>query len=507
MSLPLSLIRSSLLVGLGSIASRILGFVRDMLFAQALGAGPVADAFLTAFRLPNLVRRIVGEGGLNPALVPHLSRMEPEDAAAAAGDAISVFALALLGLTALVEIGAGLVALLLAPGLRDEGTLALAAFYTRLSFPIVVSVTLSSVAAAILNMRGRYGATALAPLVVNTGLILTVVVLEKAFVLPLEAKAAWLSAASSGAGFLQLVAVWAALRQGQDPLVRFRRPRWSPALKNLLLAGFPALVASGAVQLFVLAGTQVASFWPSGISWLYYAERVMQLPLGLMAALGTSVLLPALARHHHAGETAAIVSAQHRALEMALLLALPAGAALLILSVPVTTVLFERGAFLPADSAGTAQVLAALSLGLPFATAGKVLSQTLFARGALRQTIAGTGLGIVVTLASGVILAPLGGAAGIALGISLGCAAHAAAMVRLLARAGLWRPDRRFLGRVARIALSTGVMGLGLSAAQRIQAPTDSLSLAAFCLGGLALYAAAAWLTGAVTRDDVRAFR
>src|ERR687893_893636 len=113
----MSLIRSSLLVGLGAALSRVLGFARDVLFAQALGAGPVADAFLAAFRLPNLVRRIVGEGGLNPALVPALSRLEPDDAATLAGDVLSAFGLALLALTGLVEIGAGLLAVLLAPGL------------------------------------------------------------------------------------------------------------------------------------------------------------------------------------------------------------------------------------------------------------------------------------------------------------------------------------------------------------------------------------------------------
>jgi putative peptidoglycan lipid II flippase len=504
----MSLIRSSLLVGFGSIASRVLGFARDMMFAQALGAGPVADAFLTAFRLPNLVRRIVGEGGLNPALVPHLSRLKPDDAAAMAGDVLSIFALALLGLTALVEIGAGVLALLLAPGLHDDGeALALVALYTRLSFPIVVSVTLSSIAAAILNMRGRFVATALAPLAVNAGLILTLVLLETVLALPIDAKAAWLSGASSLAGLIQLLAVLIALRQGGMGLVRFRRPRWSPALKSLLLAGFPALVASGAVHLFVFAGTQVASFWPSGISWLYYAERVMQLPLGLMAALGSSVLLPELARHHQTGKTEAIVSAQHRALEVALLLALPASAALLILSAPITKVLFERGAFLPSDSAGTALVLAALSLCLPFATAGKVLSQTLFARGALRQTIAGAALGIVTTLAGSLALAPLWGPIGIALGIGLGCAAHAAAMIWLLNRIGLWHPDRRFLARLLRIGLSTAIMSLGLRGAWKVVPPADSLSLAVFCLGGLVLYALAAWLTGAVTRDDVPALR
>ncbi|WP_243369174.1 murein biosynthesis integral membrane protein MurJ [Microvirga solisilvae] len=503
----MSLIRSSLLVGLSSIASRILGFVRDMLFAQALGAGPVADAFLTAFRLPGLVRRVVGEGGLNPALIPQLSRLEPKDAATMAGDVISIFALALMALTALVEIGAGLVALLLAPGLHDdEGTWALVTLYTRLSFPIVFSVTLSSIAAAILNMRGRYGATAFAPLVINAALIATLVVLEGGFAMPFATKAAWLAGASSVAGFIQLLIVLAALRHGEK-LVRFRKPHWSPVLKSLLLAGFPALIASGAVQLFILAGTMVASFWPSGISWIYYAERVMQLPLGLIAALGSSVLLPELARHHHAGDAKAIVGAQHRALEVALLLALPACAALAILAFPITDVLFARGAFQQADTDGTALVLACLSLGLPFATIGKVLSQTLFANSALRKTLAAAMLGILVTLSSALLLALSWGPAGIALGISLGCVSHAAAMVWLLRRIGLWHPDRLFLGRLVRIAASTTLMSLGLWGMQIVLVPAGSLSLTAFCLGGLALYAAAAWLTGAVTRDDVIALR
>ncbi|MET0531415.1 MAG: murein biosynthesis integral membrane protein MurJ [Microvirga sp.] len=500
----MSLIRSSLLVGLSSVASRVLGFVRDILFAQALGAGPVADAFLAAFRLPNLVRRIVGEGGLNPVLIPHLSQLEPHDASRLAGDVMSGFALALLGLTAIVEIAAGALALLLAPGLHDDGqTLALVTLYTRLSFPIVLCVTLASIAAAILNMRGRFMATALAPLAVNGGLILALVVLETVS-FPIATKAAWLAGASSVAGFIQLVLVFLALR-GSDA-IRFRIPRWSSTLKSLLLAGFPALVASGAVQLFVLAGTQVASFWPSGISWLYYAERVVQLPLGLIAALGASVLLPELSRRHRGGETAAIVEAQHRALEVALLLALPASAALAILAFPITVVLFERGAFLPSDAEGTAWVLGALSLGLPFATLGKVLSQTLFARGALRQTLTAALLGIVITLAGSFVLALSWNATGIALGISLGCMTHAAAMIWCLARFGLWQPDRRFAGRIFRILASTAIMSLGLIGAQQLFDPAGTMALVAFCAGGLALYAVAAWLTGALTRDEWASF-
>ncbi len=499
----MSLIRSSLLVGLGSVASRVLGFARDVLFAQALGAGPVADAFLAAFRLPNLVRRIVGEGGLNPALVPALSRLEPDDAAALAGDVVGAFALALLGLTALVQIGAGLLAFVLAPGLHDDGdALSLVALYTRLAFPIVFCATLASIGAALLNMRGRFVMTALAPLAVTIGLILALVVIETGFALPLARKAAWLAAASSLAGLVQLALVAAALRRGPARIVRFRRPRWSPTVKSLLLAGFPALVASGAVQLFILVGTGIASFWPSGVSWLYYAEKVVQLPLGLMAALGASVLLPELAARQREGRTGAIAQAQNRALEVALLLALPASAALFILAGPMAEVLFERGAFEAADAQGTANLLMALSLGLPFATLGKVLSQSLFACGSLRGTWAAALVGVAVTLVASPLLGSSFGPTGIGLGISLACLSHAAIIVWLLGRLGLWMPDRPFYGRVIRIALATMAMSLGLLAARALAPPPGNLALAAFCLGGLGLYALAAWLAGAVTRED-----
>ena len=232
-----------------------------------------------------------------------------------------VFGVALLAITGLVELGAGLLAFVLAPGLSGEAeTLDLVALYTRLAFPSVICITLASIGAALLNIHRRYTAASLAPLVVNGGLIAAIVLLETRFALPLREKAAWLAAASSLAGLVQLVIVAIALRRTDFPIVRFRRPVWSPALKSLLLAGFPALVASGAVQLFVLVGTQVASFWPSGVSWLYYADRVMQLPLGFMAALASSVLLPELALRYRAGEGPAIVEAQNRAIGLGLLL-------------------------------------------------------------------------------------------------------------------------------------------------------------------------------------------
>ncbi|MGO4706515.1 murein biosynthesis integral membrane protein MurJ [Microvirga sp. 2MCAF38] len=499
----MSLVRSSLLVGLGASASRILGFARDILFAQALGAGPVADAFLAAFRLPNLVRRVVGEGGLNPALIPALGRMDPKEAAPFAGDVMSVFALAITALTGLVLLGAGLFALVLAPGLENQDTLDLVALYTRLSFPSVIGVTLASIGAALLNWQRRFTAATMAPLVVNGALIAVLLALSLTNDMPLQTKAAWLALAASIVGFVQLAIVALALCRGDPRPIRFRKPRWTPVLKGILLAVFPALIASGAVQLFILAATQIASFWPSGVSWLYYAERVMQLPLGLMGALGASVLLPELALRHRAGETPAIVAAQNKAMELALLLALPAAVALAILAHPIATVLFERGAFGPQDAAGTGEVLASLSAGLPFAALGKVLSQTLFASGSLRSTLIATLVGLAATFLAGWGLGEVFGVAGIALGVAVGCAAHVTALATLLRLAGLWSFDRAFGLSVLRIAVASLIMALGLwVVAQAIPAPGIP-ALALFCVGGLSLYSLAAWMCGAVTRAEI----
>jgi putative peptidoglycan lipid II flippase len=403
-----------------------------------------------------------------------------------------------------VEVGAGVIAMLLAPGFQDDGgTLALVALYTRLAFPTVICVTLASVASALLNLQGRFGATAVAPLAVNGGLIAVLVALETSFVLPPWQKAAWLAAASSMAGLVQLAIVALALRGGANATIAFRRLRPSPVLTTVLLAGFPALLAGGAVQLFGLVGTQIASFWPAGVSWLYYADRLVQLPLSLMAAVAASVLLPDLASRHRTGEAGAVVAAQNQALELALLMAVPAAAALMVLAEPIASVLFRRGAFTDADAQGTAEVLMTLSLGLPVATVGKVLSQTLFARGSLRETLLAALIGIAVTALSALLLAQAFGVPGIAAGISLGCLAHAAALVRSLTGFGLWSPDAGLAGRLIRTGTATAVMVLGLAAGLHAVAEPGALALAILCLGGFALYSAAAWITGALTRGDV----
>jgi putative peptidoglycan lipid II flippase len=513
----MSFARSTIIVGLATAVSRVLGFLRDVLIARALGAGSAADAFLIAFRIPSLARRVLAEGGLNAGVVPLYVRLKsevgPEAAARFAGEALAGFGLVLLAAVALVEVAAGTVVLALAIGYRDEpGTLALAALYTRLAFPFVWAVSLAALLAALLNAERRFAAAALAPVAVNGALIAALLALQGSDLTP-ERQAQWLAAAVSASGLLHLAIVVAAVRRAGLPL-RLRRPRLTPAVRRLLLTGAPAAAASGAAQLMIVAATEVASFTPSAVSWLYYADRVFQLPLGFVGSGLGLVLLPDIAGRLRAGDRDGVLSAQNRALEAALLLALPAAVALLVLARPITQVLFERGAFGPADTAGTAAALMGLAVGLPFAVAGKVLAQPLFALERFQPALVAVALGLLVTAAAGFVLAGRLGVLGIALGTSLGFAAHAGALTAALRAGALWRPDGRLRRRLLATAAASAVMGAGLMAAGSLLPDLSAMSgaaraglLAALCLGGLALYGAAAAAFRAITPGDLAAFR
>lgn len=516
----MSLARSTLVVGLATAASRVLGFARDILIAGAFGAGPVADAFLVAFRVPNLFRRVLGEGGLNAGFVPLYARLRAErgeaEARSFAGEAFAGLAVALTALVALVEIGAGVVVLGLAAGYAEEGaTLRLATLYTRVAFPFVAGVTLASLIAALLNAERRFAAASLAPVAVNAVLIGTLLVLQTRPDLSPSRAALWLAGSVAVSGFVHLAIVAVAARD-LFAIRRLRLPRFSPDLRRLLALGASGLAASGAAQIIILAGTQVASFTPSAVSWLYYADRVFQLPLGFVGSALGIVLLSDAAARHAGGDWDGFARAQNRALEGALLLALPAATALLILADPIAASLFQHGAFTSLDTAGTAAALAGLAPGLPLAVAGKVLSQSYFARGEVRVALLAGLTGVAVTVLAAILLAPSVGILGIGLGMSLGFAAHAGALALALRRTGSWRPDGRLGARAPRILAATAIMGAMLvgagivadAMAGPVRPPRlEAVLLAGLCLGGLLVYLGAAFWLGALTRADLAALR
>lgn len=513
----MTLARSSVAVGLAAAGSRILGFVRDVLIAGLLGAGPVADAVLIALRLPNLVRGALNEGGLNAGFVPRYARRRAEGGAEAAGrfadEAVSGLAVLLCLLVGLVEAGASVVVLAVATGYAGApATLELATSYTRLAFPAVAAVAMASLVAARLTAEGRFTAVALAPLLASATMVAALVGLSARDGLPAQQAAGWLAAAFAAASLVHFAIVVVAARRLEPPL-GWARPRATPQMKQLFGAALGGVAASGASQFILLAGVQAASFTPSAVSWLYYAERVFYLPVGLVGAVMGVVVLAAMAERHAAGDRGGVAATQSRVLETALLLGLPAACALGILARPIATVLFERGAFTADDAAGTASVLGGLAVGLPFAVMGKVLAQVLFTRGEIRATLFAAGFAIVVALFGAAILSATAGGFGLGLGIGLGFAAQAGALAWFARSAGglslgRWRGTRIL---AASVVMAAGLVAAeaALDAALGVTRPKslETLLLLGRCLGGLMLYGAAALALGAVTRAELAALR
>ena len=516
----MSVARSTVIVGLAAGASRLLGFLRDVLIAGALGSGPVADAFLLAFRIPNLVRRILSEGGLNAGFVPIFAKLRVHHGEEAAGrfasEAFCGLALMTTALVAVVEVAAGVIIAGLGAGYADDpGLLPLATLYTRLVIPSVLGFALAALLSALLNAHGRFSIAAFAPAVSNAVLIAALIALGHQDRLSAEAIGWGLALTVVASGFIHLMVVAVAAARLPHP-VRPTWPRFSPALRPLLKLGAAGALASGAAQIIVLAGTHAASFTPSAVSWLYYADRIFQLPLGLVGSALGLVVLSEAAERHAVGDHAGFAYAQSRAIETSLLLGLPACLALLLLAYPISAVLFERGAFTAHDAEGTAAVLAGLAPGLLFATLGKVLAQVFFARTQFGAPLQAAALGVIATLGAAPLLASKWSTLGIGLGVSLGCAVHAITLaVRLPGGVSAYM-DARLRQRSWRILaagfMMTAALLVGEHALARIVGPVrapgqEAALLAVRCTAGFLVYAAACWAFGAVDNDDLKLFR
>ncbi|MEY9300213.1 putative peptidoglycan lipid II flippase [Bradyrhizobium elkanii] len=391
--------RSFLTVSSGTLASRLLGFVRDSVIAALLGAGPVADAFLAAFQLVNVVRRLLSEGGLNAALVP--AWLKARDAGGM--DAATAFAGRVLGTISAAVVAAALVigALMplviaaIAPGFVGRDTLQFAVDDARLMLPYLAFAGPVTVMMALLSAQGRFALTAFSPLLFNIALISVMAVLLVRQQEP--AQAALVMAATIGiAGFLQLSML--ALRGARlaSPL----RVSFDPDMRGFLGRAIPGMVASSAPQWLMVAGAVIASTSPSAVSWLYFANRLLELPLGIVGVAMGTVLIPEMTHAVRSGESSAIAHAESRALELAVGLALPATLGLMVLSEPIVRMLFEHGAFTAQDSAATAQALIWLTLALPAHVLVKALSPAFFAREDTLTPLLATLKAIVVTIAA-----------------------------------------------------------------------------------------------------------
>lgn len=374
---PFKLLKNIFTVGFWTLVSRILGFCRDVLFAAFLGAGPLAEAFLIAFTLPNMFRRIFAEGALNLAFVPLFSKKldNRDQAREFAENSFSVLITFLLGLIILAQLFMPFLVLAIASGFSGDDRFDLAVLFGRIAFPYVLFISAAALLSGLLNSLGRFVAAAAAPVLLNAFFILSLfssywlewdIGLTLAWTVPI-------------AGIAQFVLVWfAALKAGFN--LRLKLPKFSPEIKKLLILAAPAALTGGVVQVNLLIGRQVASFTDGAVAWLSYADRLYQLPLGVVGIAVGIVLLPELSKKLAGGDHEGGNYTFNRATEAAMALTIPATVALITLAFPIVSILFERGAFTQSDTLHTSQALIIYAFGLPAFVLQKVYQPIYFAR-------------------------------------------------------------------------------------------------------------------------------
>ncbi|WP_147125914.1 murein biosynthesis integral membrane protein MurJ [Shimia ponticola] len=502
------LIRGFMTVGLWTMLSRVLGFVRDIFIAAALGAGPVADAFVVAFALPNMFRRFFAEGAFNTAFVPMFSKkVEAQDEARAfAQDALTGLSFVLIIFTVISIFAMPWLVLAMASGFAGDARFDLTVLYGRIAFPYILFISIAALLSGVLNALGRFVAAAAAPVLLNVMFVA---------ILSFGLWQGWdpgltLVWTIPFAGVAQMALLWVAARRAGFTLLP-RRPKWTPELRRLAIIAAPAALAGGVVQVNLLVGRQVASYFEGANAWLYYADRLYQLPLGVVGIAIGIVLLPDLSRKLQADDTLGGQQAISRAGEICLALTVPAAVALIVIPDALVSVLFERGAFSETDSAATALACAIYGLGLPAFVLQKVLQPLFFAREDTRSPFRYALVAMVVNAGIAIGLAPVIGFIAAAWGATLA----GWAMVALLwfgsrGMGDAAQPDTRFWDRSWRIILASLVMGAVLWGADAVlhdilRLPTwRYLALAALiAIGGVA-YAVAGQALRAFTLSELK---
>lgn len=514
----MNLVRALGSIGGLTLASRVLGLVRDSLFARYVGASFASDAFLIAFRLPNLFRSLFAEGAFSAAFVPMFAKKVGEadgdtrPALTFAEEALSVLLPVLIIMTAVMEIAAFPVVWALSGGFNDvtPAQFAYAVELSRLTFPYLLLISLVSLLGGILNSLHKFWVNAAAPILLNLTLIAALLFFHHDDTL-VTARNQAIAVTISGA--LQLLWLILAARAAGVKL-RLRLPRLSPDVKKLLALIAPAAAGAGAVQINLVISTALAAslLAEGSVSYIYYADRLNQLPLGLIGiGLGT-VLLPTLARQLGAGKDAEAMHTQNRGAELALFLTLPATAALVICGVPIVAALFQHGAFTAQDTVKTAQALAAFSLGLPAYILVKVLTPGYYARSDTRTPVRYATISIAVNLILNLALIVPLQHIGPPLATAIAAWVNAALLYRTLRRRGDFVMDAQLARRVWRLAGAAVAMGAVMFFLNDLFAPYThgawTIRTAAMLVlvgAGCLVYAAGCFVTGAVRIGDLKA--
>lgn len=520
----MNLVRATASIGGLTLISRVLGMVRDMLMARFVGAGFASDAFLIAWRLPNLFRALFAEGAFAAVFVPMFNRRMTEaeqvkaDAGLAAanafaGQVLSVLLPFLILFTTIMMIAAGPIVLAMTGGFPDggPGKLALATHLTRITFPYLALISVVSLLGGILNSLNRFWVNAAAPVLLNICMIMAILFFRGST----QAETAETQAiAVTVAGLLQLLwLIWSCRRAGVA--LKLGLPKMSPDVKNMLWLIGPAAIGQGAIQFNLLVSTALAArFLEQGaVSYLYYADRLNQLPLGLIGIGVGTAILPSLSRQISGGNDAAAQHTQNRALELALLLAFPAAVALVVSAVPLIRGVFEHGAFTAADTIGTAGALAAFSIGVPAYVLIKVLTPGFYARQDTKTPVRIALVSMLFNLIGNLLSVLYLGAGfvGIALSTAVAAWVNVALLYIILHKRRHMRADDRFKNKALRIVAAGGLMGIALFFLNPFLDPHMAkdwseriIALIILCGTGAVVYGAAVVALGAVNLAELR---
>jgi putative peptidoglycan lipid II flippase len=520
----MNLVRATASIGGLTLVSRVLGMVRDMLMARYVGAGFASDAFLIAWRLPNLFRALFAEGAFAAVFVPmyNLRMTEAEKEAADsglaaanafAGQVLSVLFPFLIVFTAIMMLATGPIVLAMTGGFPDGGPekFALAVHLTQITFPYLALISLVSLLGGILNSLNRFWINAAAPVLLNIAMIVAILFFRGGNAVETAETQA---IAVTIAGALQLAwLVWSCRRAGV--VLKLARPRLSPDVKRLLWLIGPAAIGQGAIQFNLLVSTSLAArFLPQGaVSYLYYADRLNQLPLGLIGIGVGTAILPSLSRQIGGGDTAAARHTQNRAMELALLLALPAAVALVVSAIPLVRGVFQHGAFTATDTMGAASALAAFSLGVPAYVLIKVLTPGFYARQDTKTPVRLAVVSMLVNLAGNLlsVLVLNAGFVGIALSTAVAAWVNVLLLYASLHRRDHLQLDARFKAKAIRIIGASAAMGAVLFLLNPWLDPYMDggwqervTALVALCGIGGAVYGVAVLLLGGASLKELR---
>lgn len=512
----MALVRSVGVIGSLTLLARVAGYVRDLFIAAFMGAGAVSDAFFVAFRIPNFLRRIFAEGAFSAAFVPlfagKLATQNQDDAVRFAEQTQSFLLAVLLGITVLAEIFMPQLIHVFTPGFTsDPEKFELAVILTRITFPYLIFISLVALYGGVLNSLERFAAFAAAPILLNVTMIVAIAGFGRRAETPAHALAFGVLVA----GVIQ----WGWMLYSCHRMkihLKLGIPRLTEGVRRLIATMLPAVIGASVAQINLLVDTIIASLIPGAVSYLYYADRISQLPLGVIGVAVGTALLPLLSKHIQQGAMDEARTQLNRGTELTMLLCLPAAVALTVIAGPIISVLFERGEFDATNAVATAEALAALAFGLPAFVLVKVFLPGFYAAHDTKTPLKIAIFCILLNIALNLLFLfamPFLKHIGIALATSLSSWVNAGIMAFILHRRGTFQPDERLQRKLVAIGTSSVLMGLFLGASL-LAAPLwplegstgKALLLLIQIGGGFGVFALTAHVTRAADIQEMRAY-